>query len=150
MGMSPEERRVRDAARKRAKRAEERAGRAERSADVDASAAPRTMRDALEVSLAAMKWLAASDGTSVAQARALAEDVDVLRHAGDVVKALSAQRALSRVLNDLGGTPTVRMQHELRSLKLRGGGDGEGDEAGPVEPAGNVTSIKRPAKRARA
>ncbi|WP_157079051.1 terminase small subunit [Herbiconiux solani] len=158
MPTSEDERRARDAERKRRRRAEQRAeaaavkatGRV--GADTPDTSAPTTMRDEVEAAIAAMKWLVESDRASKAQARMLAEDVDLLRHAGETTKALSAQRALSRVLADLGGTPTVRMQHELRSLRATTkseGSDGEGSSEGGSSAGGNVTALRRPEKRAR-
>lgn len=132
----------------RARKASERAAEEAAARDARDAEAPRVMRDAVEASLAAMKWIAPSDAASVAQARSLAEDVDLLRHAGDTNRALSAQRALSRVLNDLGGTPTVRMQHELRSLKAAKRTEGA-DDGDSVPTPDNVTKLERPAKRAR-
>lgn len=124
--------------------------------DARDAVAGSAMRVAVESALGAMKWLVASDDAAVAQARALARQVDLLEHEGQLDRMLSAHRALSRVLHELGGMPIVRMQHELRSLKLRGGG-GDGDEGEAEQPsaeerqrAGNVTSIQRPPKRARA
>ncbi|MGC5077630.1 terminase small subunit [Agrococcus sp. DT81.2] len=152
MALSADERRERNRERMRAVRA---AGRAERDAERDtarralAAAAPRTMRDALESSIAAMKWLAPSDAACVAQARSVAGALDELRYAGDHDRALAAHRLLSRLLADLGATPMARMRHELRSLRSTGGVDVEGEDvAGPARPA-NVTSITRPAKRRR-
>lgn len=155
MAMSPEERKARDAERKRKARAEAAEKRDAQRADArtsSASAAPTTMRDEVDAAVAAMsKWLTASDGALIAQARSLAKMVDELTHAGEVTKSLSAHGRLTRVLNDLGGTPTVRMQHELRSLKIARKSEadgeresGEGDTAGA---GGNVTQFPRPARR---
>lgn len=149
------ERKAKNAEKQRAYRARKAAERAAAKGDAGNGGdvpAPRTMRDEVDAALAAMKWLVESDRASKAQAKMLAEDVDVLRHAGETTKALSAQRALSRVLADLGGTPTVRMQHELRSLKAKtksegsdgSEGEGEGSAAGD-----NVSKFERPPKRAR-
>lgn len=110
--------------------------------------APTTMRDSVTTSLAAMKWLVDSDEAAKTQARMLAEDVDVLRHAGDIAKALSAQRALTKVLNDLGGTPMRRMMHELRSMRGSGEVPDDEDDTDEVAPEGtNVTQFERPPKR---
>lgn len=153
MPMTPEQRRAKDAERKRVARAKAAAERdAERARRRDASdaSAPRRMRDAVERSLAAMKWLQPSDDTAVELARDLAQDVDESRHEGDRVRAQSAARALTRVMHELGGTPTVRMQHELRSLRAQTKSevpDGSNDEAAQ---AGNVSQFKRPEKRKRA
>jgi hypothetical protein len=147
-----EERRARDAARKRAARARAREERERTSGAVKSTPAPRTMRDALESSLSAMKWLKDSDAASVAQARLLAKDVDELEHAGSVVRALSAHRALSKVLSDLAGTPAMRMQHELRSARLaqKQGGDGDDKHSADAKPSSNVSQFRRPARRRRA
>lgn len=156
--MTPEERRARDRARKREKRAQERAARdaAVTAAKPENRADRPKMVDEVKTSLAAMKWLQPSDSASVAQAKALAAEIDALTDAGDTAKALSAHRALSRVLNDLGGTPTVRLQHELRSLKLgrraEEDDDDDGDEADEADqPAGAaiVSKFERPKKRSR-
>ena len=150
MAMSPEERRAKDAERKRRARAKaaasRHAGRAEARTQ-SASAAPRTMRDAVDEALSSMKWLVASDVASKMQAKELAREIDELTHEGERTKALSAHRALSRVLSDLGGTPNMRMQRELRSLKHapEAEGDDERDDATPTPD--NVTKLKRPPKR---
>ncbi|MEX1078892.1 MAG: hypothetical protein WED09_07275 [Homoserinimonas sp.] len=155
MAQTPEQRRAAAATRMREKRARERADReaAKKAAAANAGNADpaSTMRDAVTSALAAMKWLVPSDDASVAQAKMLAEDVDLLRHAGETNKALSAQRALTAVLNDLGGTPTVRLQHELRSLRLAaktGEGDDDDNDKGEGEQQGaTVSQFERPAKR---
>ncbi|WP_010156213.1 terminase small subunit [Leucobacter chromiiresistens] len=105
------------------------------------------MRDAVDEALASMKWLVASDVASKMQAKELAREIDELTHEGERTKALSAHRALSRVLSDLGGTPNMRMQRELRSLKHapEAEGDDERDDATPTPD--NVTKLKRPPKR---
>lgn len=148
--MSDEERRAKDRERKRESRAkaaaEREAERAARRQLMDASA-PSVMRDALEEALASMKWLMPSDHASVAQARLLAKQVDLLTVQDETVKAIAAHRALSAVLDRLGGTPTMRMQHELRSLRLaaktEGGAGGDDGE----KPPANVSKFERPAKR---
>lgn len=150
MPQSEDERRAAARERMRRKRAEQRQERvAAKAPRANAGGAPRTMRNAVSTSLKAMKWIQPSDGASVAQARLLARQVDELEHAGDTVRALSAHRALSRVLNDLAATPAARLQHEVRSLRagadLGGGGDGGNDEGKPS----NVSSFERPAKRKR-
>nr|WP_274635543.1 hypothetical protein [Microbacterium bovistercoris] len=108
------------------------------------------MRDALADAISHMKWIAPSDGASVAQAKQLADDIDKFHHEGDYAKALSAHRALSRVLNDLAGTPNVRLARELRSLKgtveKPEGDDGGTQSSGAKQPA-NVTKLRRPPKR---
>jgi len=149
MAMTPEERRARDAERKRkarAKAAKEREAARAAARTAQASVAPRTMRDAVDEALAAMKWLVASDVASKTQARELAREIDELTHEGERTKAMSAHRALSRVLSDLGGTPNVRMQRELRSLKQSPKSEGE-DERDDSAPPANVSKFERPAKR---
>lgn len=150
MAMSVEERKARDAKRKRDSRAAAKAAVAAKTADAaDASEPATTMRDALSDALAAMKWLTDSDGASVAQAKSLALQIDVLEHRGETVRMLSAHRALSRVLSDLAGTPAMRLQHELRSARMaaKQGGDDVGNEG--TEAGGNVSAFKRPEKRRR-
>lgn len=105
------------------------------------------MHDAVETALSAMRWLVDSDAAAKAQARMLANTVDRLQSAGEETKALSAHRALTKVLNDLGGTPTVRLQREVRSLKLKT----EVPDGGSDSPAqGNVSKFERPPKRKKA
>jgi hypothetical protein len=150
MAMTTEERKARDAERKRLSRAAARAAAAStkpRTAD-DADAKPSTaMHEAVEKSLSAMKWLVDSDAAATAQARMLAASVDRLQSAGEETKALSAHRALLAVLNDLGGTPTVRLQRELRSQKLKP--EVPSGSSNPT-PEGNVSKFERPPKRKKA
>lgn len=153
MAMTPEERRERDAARKREARARQRAEReASKPATSPDGLPPTVMHDAIEAAIAAAKWLSGTDAASIAQARALAARIDLLEHEGETTKALSAHRALSQVLNDMGITATRRMQYELRSLKSAptsgGGEDDERQESeGGASRPGNVTLLKRPPKR---
>lgn len=155
MALSADEKRARNAAKQRAYRARRRAEREAAASTKPATGGngdeiPSTMRDALADAIQHMKWIAPSDGASVAQAKQLADDIDRFHHEGDYAKALSAHRALSRVLNDLGGTPNVRLARELRSLKgtveKPEEGDGGTQSAGAEQPA-NVTQLKRPPKR---
>ncbi|WP_425836979.1 terminase small subunit [Microbacterium sp. PA5] len=153
MPKSEDEKRAEAAERARKYRARKRA-----EADVVAAAKrdacdaeiPTTIRDAVADALEHMKWLVPSDAASVAQAKSIAEDLDRYRHERDDAKALSAHAKLSRVLNDLGGTPLVRLQRELRSLKNAPKPEGD-DERNPSEGAaskpGNVTQFERPSKR---
>jgi len=83
------------------------------------------------------------------QAKMLAEQVDELTFAGETTKALSAHRALTTVLDRLGGTPTVRMQHELRSLRQAGKMEATSDGDEGTDQASNVSQFKRPQKRRR-
>lgn len=161
MAMTVEERRAKDAKRKRAERAkarEEREGREREARTVDASKAAHTMRDAVQDSLDHMRWLKPSDNASVAQAKELARLIDELEFAGETVRMLSAHRALSKVLYDLGGTPVVRMQRELRNARtpVEGAGGeggksaGEDKGGGKSSPGGGiVTEFKRPRPRSR-
>lgn len=152
--MTPEERKARDRERKRQKRAEDAAQReAERLAarTADESAAPTTMRDAVEDAIKAARWLTGADAASIAQARTLARRIDLLEHDDETTRALSAHRALSQVLNDLGATATKRMQYELRSR--RGAPEEGDDERNPGEGGetpSNVTKLERPQPRSRA
>lgn len=149
MAQSPEERRAADAKRKREARAAAKAARQREAADVaDAAPVSTVMQDSVAASLLAMKWLKDSDAASVQQAKSLAQLIDELEHRGDLTRALSAHRALSRVLNDLAATPATRLQHEVRSARVgavRGGDDGGNDEAKPS----NVSKFQRPTKRRR-
>ncbi|WP_123546613.1 hypothetical protein [Frigoribacterium sp. PhB107] len=151
MGMTPEERKAKDAERKRLRRAELRAERPavpSRTVDAADASVPRVMRDAVEASLAAMKWLTPSDAGAVAQARMLAEQVDLLTAAGATTKLLSAHGRLAATLGSLAGTPTMRMQHELRSLRAAGKTDEEGDaDDDDSEQPDNVTALPRPRAR---
>lgn len=158
MPLTDDVRRARDAERKRVARAKAAAERDARRAQArtvtDASAAS-TMRDAVEATISAAKWIVDSDAASVAQARALAKQIDELDHAGETVRSISAHRALSRVLADIGATPTARLQHELRSRRMERADGKEVDEDGrqPTgqqgEGAGGVVTPIRPPKRRR-
>lgn len=146
-----EDRKAAAARRSREYRARKRADRAASMPPAPSTPAGTVMRDALESSLSAMKWLKDSDAALIAQARLLAKQVDELEHAGNSARALSAHRALSKVLSDLAGTPAMRLQHELRSARLamkQGGEDAAG--SGEAAAAGNVSQFQRPARRRRA
>lgn len=156
MPMSEEERREKNAAKQRAyrarKAAEREAAREKAKGDGGNGPAPTKMREAVTEAIASMKWLVASDIASKMQALDLARIIDEATHEGDDARALSAHRALSRVLNDLGGTPAVRLARELRSLKHapKTEGDDERNEGeGGATPA-NVTKLERPKPRSRA
>ena len=150
MVMSEEERRAKNAAKQRAyrarKAAEREATKAAAGNGPSRGPAPTTMRDAVSEAIASMKWLVPSDVASKTQALELARQIDELEHEGERMKALSAHRALSRVLSDLGGTPSMRMQRELRSLKNAPKPEGDDDSDATPTPD-NVTKLKRPAKR---
>lgn len=122
-------------------RARKRVERAERER-VAADGVPGLMRQSVELSLAAAKWLTGSDAALMYQARRLADIVD---RAEDVRLEMRAHSLLGRVLGDLGLTPRIRMQLELRARKLQTVVE---DRAIDAEP--NVTRIsKRPAPRKR-
>ena len=138
----------------RARQAAERDEKAARERERVTCAAGRETRDSVESAIEAMaKWLTPSDAASVQQARRLAQVIDEAIFSGDVSREMAAHGRLSRVLDQIGGTPTVRMAHELRSLRANGGGGGAGGdeassgEAGETPP--NVTSLQRPPKRSR-
>lgn len=155
MPMSDEERKAKNAAKQRAyrarKAAEREAARAAAKGDGGNGPAPTKMREAVAEAIASMKWLVPSDIASKEQALDLARIIDEATHEGDDARALSAHRALSRVLNDLGGTPAVRLARELRSLKnAPRKTEGDDDDDAPATPeGGNVSKFERPAKRAR-
>lgn len=155
MAQSEDERREKQriwAADKRAKlRAERDAERRESRADAVANA-PRTMRDALEASLSAAKWIRPSDGATVSLARALAEELDYADHMRDDALALRITGQFTGLLGQLGLTPVVRMKFELRSAQLAARTALEGVEPAPPASAAaslpaNVSALKRPAKR---
>jgi hypothetical protein len=135
-----------DAERQRKYRARKKAAKeAEAAEQRDASASrkplpkPVIMRDEVEAALAAMKWLEASDGALVALARQCASQLDSMGSGSDirlVTRIFQVQQTLVRVLHELGGTPTVRMQHELRSLRLRPTANPEGTHADDDEKRG--------------
>lgn len=129
-----------------------------------ASQPSRVMLRATEAAINAMKWIQPSDGALVAQAKLVALQIDMVIEIDPMAtgKAASLGQLLTRVLHELGGTPTVRLQHELRSLRAQMGAqqpDGDhGNEnqerangtTGPSKQAGaTVTNIRRPAKRKR-
>lgn len=144
--MSDEDRKARQRAYSRAYRQRKAL---QRTAAVDApdghTAPVSAMQEAVEQSLSAMRWLVPSDGAAVLCARLMAERVDGL--SGDRVGFtdwLRALTALMRILRDLGGTPTVRLQYELRSARLQGATENEA-----VKAAANVTRFPRPPKHDR-
>ena len=104
------------------------------------------MRQSVEGAIAGMKWLAASDAAAVAQVRALADLVDQAGATGDTGLAIRTHSLLSKLLAEVGGTPKVRMQLELRARRVE-----QGTQAAAVASAPNVTPItsKRPPKRVR-
>lgn len=136
-----QERRERSAAYSRAYRVRKRAEAAER-ARVAADGEPGPMRQAVESSIAAAKWLTGADAASSAQVRRLADIVD---RADDIRLEIRAHSLLSRVLGEMGLTPRVRVQLELRARKLEAVAK---DRAVDAQP--NVTRISpRPVPRKR-
>lgn len=142
----------------------------ERDAERDGQAGkPTQVRPSIAAStenaLAAMKWIKDSDGALVDMARLYSLQIDEIlyRDPEATGKAASLGQLLTRILHELGGTPTVRLQHELRSMRMdaaadamSGGDDAGSDEEDPRENASSrrggatVTPIKRPPKRKRA
>lgn len=140
-----ETRRERDARYSREYRARKRAAAASR-ARVASDAPAGVMRQSVDVSIASMKWLAPSDAAAVAQVRALADLVDQAVAIGEAGLAVRTHSLLSKLLAEVGGTPKVRMQLELRARRIA-----RGTEAAAVTAAPNVTPIssKRPPTRVR-
>jgi hypothetical protein len=132
------------AARERARRnsaayrARKREADAER-ARVTADGAPGVMRQSVDSSIAAAKWLAGTDAASIAQARALANIIDGTE---DGRLQLRAHGLLSRVLGEMGLTARVRTQLELRAQKMS-----TVVTAAVIDRQPNVTRLQRPAKR---
>lgn len=136
-----QERRERAAAHSRAYRARKRAEATER-VRVTSDDEPGPMRQAVELSIAAARWLTGADAASCAQVRQLA---DIADHVDDVRLEMRAHSLLSRVLGEMGLTPRVRMQLELRARKLEAVAQ---DRAVDAQP--NVTRISpRPTPRKR-
>ena len=112
-----------------------------------ASRTPGPMLKSLTTALQAMKWLADSDAALVALAKMQAAGLDAL---GDLKSPaafglqLRYHAALHRSLQELGGTPRVRTQQELRSARLT-----RGAESAQVDASPNVTRLARPPKRSK-
>lgn len=108
-----------------------------------------SMRQEVEKSIEAMKWIEPSDGAAVALARLYGAQIDELLANGDSalrMKAMRLSQQLLRVLHELGGTPRVRLQHELRSRRL-GLIPPSSPPAIEDKSISNVSAFKRPAKR---
>lgn len=153
MPLSEDERRRKNREKQAAYRARQRALKVEQANAVEvtlvtAADAPMTMRSSVERAVSAAKWLTDSDDAAVTLARRLAEHIDVLEARGDIKGALSAHGRLSRALGDLGLTPVVREQRELRSRKLEAREEVErlDQNEGKPLPEG-VVPIKRPPRR---
>jgi hypothetical protein len=121
-----------------------------------------TIVNSVQKAVAAMKWIQPSDGALVDMALLYAVQIDqtLARDPEATGKAASLGQLLIRILHELGGTPTVRLQHELRSLRAQLGAPTPGDEDGSKDQQratgtdearskDNVTSISRPPKRRR-
>ena len=145
MAERSQERRERDRAYAASYRARKRAEAAER-ARVASDGEPGQIRQAVEASFAAAKWLTGSDAAAVAQARALANMAD---RTHDERLQLRAHALLSRLLSELGLTPRVRMQLELRARKLDtvNAATVVAATGAAIEGASNVTRFPRPAPR---
>ncbi len=115
-----------------------------------------------------MKWLEDSDKGAITAARIYDGMIDdlVAEDPTATGKAATLGQMLMRILHELGGTPTVRLQHELRALRLLPNAAAaqdadEDDDTLPVDKAGRkataakqrgeatVTPISRPPKRRR-
>lgn len=149
---------------RREKEVAEEVAAAERDArDAAAESKPFKLVDSVEAAIAAMKWIRDSDGALVDMAKFYAVQIDKVISDDPTAtgKAASLGQLLTRILHELGGTPTVRLQHELRSLRLAAGlesedGDHEQheadrrqDDAAQVAGGAIVSSIQRPPKRTR-
>lgn len=130
MPLTPEERRERDRNYKRKYRAAQRAkSAAAAKATSDTSDKPKSSNpskpDPLEKSMreavSLMKQLTDSDNALVETLYSTARTVDQLVATGDLMwtaRIISGHQALTRILHELGGTPTARQQYEFRSKKL--------------------------------
>jgi hypothetical protein len=117
------------------------------------------MRASVAAALEAMKWLKDSDKAATDLALMIADQIDWQADADPTAtgRIASLSHALMRALHEIGGTPTVRLQHELRSLRVAAGldpesGTNDSKQAGDAKPRpgeATVTSIKRPPKRKR-
>lgn len=131
----------------------------------DAAAANKPFRyvESVEAALAAMKWIRDSDGAAVDLVKLAAVKLDrlVADEPDATSKFASLSQLIFRGLRELGGTPTMRLQHELRSMRAAAGlpaEDGEHDHEddarrdAQAEAAGGaiISSIQRPPKRTRA
>jgi len=100
------------------------------------------MRQSLESSIAAARWLGRADAAAVAQLRMLAAMLDEARAVADTRTALRLHPQLTKALAESGLTPRVRLQLELRASKIQAATT---DAA--VDGAANVTRL--PAMSAR-
>ena len=133
----------------------------EQAAQAAASQAPAapsgvvgSVEQDVEQAVAAMKQLEPADHAIVALARRTARQIDLLQQdpVTNASRIFSGLNTLTRILHELGGTPTVRQAYEFRSRKSKQ--EAEEPDAAHVEqpPAGgNVSALRpRPAKRQRA
>jgi hypothetical protein len=130
MPLTPDERRERDRTYKRSYRAAQRAksaaaaaatsDKSDKAKSSNASDPPlleKTMREAV----ALMKQLTDSDNALVETLYATARNVDRLVATNDLMwtaRINSGHQTITRILHELGGTPTARQQYEFRSKKL--------------------------------
>ena len=150
--------------RQRKREEREAAAAAERDADTERDADAGTkrvsMRAELDASLKAMKWLKPSDKAATAVATMLADQIDhqLEQDATQTNRVTALSHALMRALHEIGGTPTVRLQHELRSLRVAAGLEPEGEKNGESNERSTqaskpgeatVSDIRRPPKRKR-
>ena len=122
----------------------------------DGDSVTPTISAEVEIALAAMKWLQPSDGGAVALARHSARRIDsmVAKEDDRLASRISQEtQTLIRVLHEIGGTPTVRMQHELRSMRIaarvpEGEDDrNDADEEQKQEVGATVSKFERPVRR---
>lgn len=137
--MSDTAKRERDAGYSREYRARKRREEAER-ARAASDGKPGPMRQSVDSSIEAAKWLSGTDAASIAQARALAAIIDSATE--DLRLQMRAHGLLSRVLGEMGLTARVRMQLELRAQKAQNAADETA-----IARASNVTRFPRPPKR---
>ncbi len=135
------------------------------AAAIDTPSKPRAivLRDSVADAIAHMKWLKPTDSALSDMALMYAGMIDdlVAEDPTATGKAASLGQLLARLMTQLGGAPTVRLQHELRSLRLLAGVAGEGGTDGTSDdeqrshegtPGGEGADVIpiRPAKRKRA
>jgi len=103
----------------------------------------------VEQAIAAMKQLEPADHAIVALAKRTARQIDLLQQdpITNASRIFSGLNTLTRILHELGGTPTVRQAYEFRSRKSK---QEEPDAAHVEQPpaGGNVSALRpRPSKR---
>lgn len=115
-----------------------------------------SMVEEVDKALGAMRWIMPSDGGAIALAKLSAGRIDsmVARNDDSLSSRISTEeQTLIRLLHEIGGTPTVRMQHELRSMRMSSTPSEAKNEhnTGGEKPQqkSNVSKFERP-KRGRA